>query len=473
MFYLYFIRKMYGFFSVWLYLASSVVFLSCGNKQDDAPVRLTEITLSADTLFAASTGFNTVTVSVKDKSLLGELHVKKQDSRGRMLHQIVPADAFEDHFLFEYTPLENDDEQFNFIFEAQAKDGTVIATAILKADTREGILLDGLTMISRVTGKSLNGEGLPNPNRTDENYNVGGTDLGIVWDMENGMYGMFFGDTYGRDFTPQPNGGPSGGYWRSNVLAFSHDTDLDDGLAFSGMATDGNGAAREIAYSAKNTSGNGDYTSIPTAAIRAGGMDYLHYMNIRTWDGWLTNFSSLYASADNGSTWQRCENVRFLSDSNFGQVCYARKDGYVYMIGTPPGRAGSGKLARIPENEMLNMEAYEYWNEQQGWIKTESAASVIFEGTVGEASLMYHKGFNRWIVTYFDSEKYALMYRDAAEITGVWTKEKTLATGVSYPQLYGSFMHPAKDSDARLYFLMSQWKPYNVFLMRADMKLKE
>ncbi len=52
--------------------------------------------------------------------------------------------------------------------------------------------------------------------------------------------------------------------------------------------------AREICYGGKDGSGNGDWTSIPTAAIRANGIDYVHYMNIRNWAGWITNFSSLY-----------------------------------------------------------------------------------------------------------------------------------------------------------------------------------
>jgi hypothetical protein len=155
-------------------------------------------------------------------------------------------------------------------------------------------------------------------------------------------------------------------------------------------------------------------------------------------------------------------------------VAYAKKDGYVYMMGTPTGRAGSACLARIPEKSMLNKNEYEYWNTQFGWVKeNEHAASIIIEGTVGEASLMYHKKFNRWIFTYFDDEAYALMLRDAPDITGPWAPEKILAKGSEYSQLYGSFMHPGKASDDCLYFTMSQWIPYNVFLMRVDMKCIE
>lgn len=70
-------------------------------------------------------------------------------------------------------------------------------------------------------------------------------------------------------------------------------------------------------------------------------------MNIRNWAGWITNFSSLYKSSDNGITWTRCQNVKFGSTSNFGQVSYFKKDGYIYMVGTITGRDNKPHLARF------------------------------------------------------------------------------------------------------------------------------
>ena len=65
-----------------------------------------------------------------------------------------------------------------------------------------------LKCVSRITGAEINGtNGLPIVefevnNRTNELYNVGGTDLGIVWELQPGHYGLFFGDTFGSDFYP-------------------------------------------------------------------------------------------------------------------------------------------------------------------------------------------------------------------------------------------------------------------------------
>ena len=68
----------------------------------------------------------------------------------------------------------------------------------------------------------------------------------------------------------------------------------------------------------KRLSGNGDWTSIPTAAIRANGIDYVHYFNMRNWTGWITNYSGIYKSADNGLTWAKCKDITFSSYSFFG-----------------------------------------------------------------------------------------------------------------------------------------------------------
>ena len=60
-------------------------------------------------------------------------------------------------------------------------------------------------MCIRITGAEINGtNGLPIVefevnNRTNELYNVGGTDLGIVWELQPDII-FFFGDTFGSDF---------------------------------------------------------------------------------------------------------------------------------------------------------------------------------------------------------------------------------------------------------------------------------
>lgn len=375
-------------------------------------------------------------------------------------------------YTFKYTIQQSDPERFSLVFRAYYKDGNASRDLFVDVDNRWGFFIRNVARISRVTGSPMSGETLINPNNTSLTWNVGGTDLGVVWEMQPGNYGIFFGDTFGRDFRPNTtNPGPNGGSWRSNVLAFSNDNNLEDGLLFSGMATDVRGEAREIVYGGKDVSGNGNYTSIPTAAIRANGIDYVHYFNIRNWTGWVTNYSGMYKSVDNGQTWTKCENVSFTSNSNFGQGGYFKKDGYVYMIGTETGRESNARLARFLETDIEVQANYQYWDGTTSqWVKgDESKATNIINGRIGELSFIYNEKHQKWIIAYFNTDHYNITLRLADEITGPWSEPYVLATGAKYPQLYGSYFHPLSVHGDNLYFLMSMWLPYNVFLMKAEL----
>lgn len=375
-------------------------------------------------------------------------------------------------YIFNYTIQKTDPQNFRLVLAAFYKDGNMSKELSLNVDNRWGFFIRNVTRIARVTGSIINGENFPSPNNTATKWNVGGTDLGIIWEMQPGKYGIFFGDTFGYDFKPNPaNPGPNGGSWRSNVLAFSEDNDLEDGLSFSNMVTDDKGYAREIIYGGKDSSGNGDWTSIPTAAIRANGIDYVHYFNMRNWTGWVTNYSGIYKSADNGLTWAKCKDITFSSYSFFGQVGYFKKDGYVYMIGTQTGRDSNAKLARFHETDIENKTAYEYWNASTNqWIKgNENEATVLIEDKVGELSFIYNETHKKWIIAYFNADRYNITMRTAEDITGPWSEPYELANGREYAQLYGSYIHPFSVTGDNLYFTMSMWMPYNVFLMKAEL----
>jgi len=374
-------------------------------------------------------------------------------------------------YTLTYAIQKSDPESFKLKLKACYKNGKTSQEITLNIDNRWGFFIRKVSRIARVTGTAMQGESFPSPNNTAVKWNVGGTDLGIVWEMQAGKYGIFFGDTFGRDFTPNhSNPGPNGGSWRSNVLAYSEDAGLDDGLSFSGMATDNKGDAREIVFGAKDVSGFGNYTSIPTAAIRAGDVDYVHYFNLKTWAGWVTNFSGMYKSLDNGQTWTECENFAFASNSYFGMGGYFKKDGYVYMIGTPSGRDGSARLCRFREADIENRDKYEYWcGAANGWIQGEEyRATIIIYDKAGELSFIYNEKHQKWMIAYFNADRYNITMRTAEEITGPWSEPYELAAGKEYAQLYGSYFHPLSVKGDHLYFLMSMWLPYNVFMMKVE-----
>ncbi|MBQ4280190.1 MAG: DUF4185 domain-containing protein [Rikenellaceae bacterium] len=416
-----------------------------------------------------------VPVALDGTQRIGQLYVRVE-SAGCKTERFVPGESLQFPYHYKCTISPADADTVRLVFHACYEDGTVSPDEIVRIDNRADLVPSGLARVARVTGRTPYGETLPNPNRTDERFDVGGTDLGIIWAMDDRRVGILFGDSYGSDFEHPAGGEPTGSNWRCNLLAFSGDHDLEDGLTITDMMSDAQGRAAEVVHARKDKSGRGDWTAIPTAAIRAAGTDYLHYMMVRRWGGpkdWDTNYSALCRSTDGGRTWQPTS-VRYDSLSHFAQVAYACREGYVYMIGTQSGRSGSAYLARCREADMEVPGAYHYWNGARGWVAgDEQAATPVFNDTTGEISLMYHKKYDRWIVLYFCKRRYAIVMRDAASVAGPWSRAKVVASGREYPQLYGSYLHPWKDDEDRVYFLMSMWKPYNVFLMRLDIGIRD
>lgn len=214
--------------------------------------------------------------------------------------------------------------------------------------------------VARVTGKTLEGETLPNPNQTPTNYGLTATDLGIIWDAttdpNDKKMMVAFGDSYDDGWGGFGGGGDVKG-WRSNLLAISKDTDPSDGLSFSFMITDPSkpNYAKEIIHSDHITDGNSDFTAIPTAGVTAGNRHFIHYMQIKNWGAngrWNTNFSEIAYSDDEGQTWTK-SGVKWGSTSKFAQAAYVKEGGYIYMFGTPAGRFDAAYLARVSEADKI------------------------------------------------------------------------------------------------------------------------
>lgn len=338
--------------------------------------------------------------------------------------------------------------------------------------------------VARVTGATKNGETIPNPNHADVNWAVYGTDLGIMWDATTTANPnekktmVLFGDSYdsgwkGEEAGLSPGSDPAG--WRSNLLALSNDTNLSDGLTFSSMIADPAtpNFAKQIIDSAHDTSGSGDFTAIPTAGVTVGDRHYIHYMQIKNWGAngrWNTNFSELAYSDDDGQNWAK-SGVQWGSTSKFAQAAYVKDGGYVYMFGTPAGRFDGAYLARVTEADMLDKSKYEYWN-GSGWsVNNEADAVIVVDAPVSELSVARNTYYDKWIMTYLNEDRASIIMRSSSGLTSGWSAESEIAKSTDFPDLYGGFIHPWTNNGTDLYFLMSQWKPYNVFLMRSKLQI--
>lgn len=308
---------------------------------------------------------------------------------------------------------------------------------------------------------------------TAARWAVAGTDLGIMWDDGAGGVLTALGDTFGEWGGP----GGGGGDWRSNVLLRSTDTDLSDGMTFDSAVEDRPGHAAEIIPSLKQP--GVEHTTIPTAGIEVDGVQYLAYMSVRQWGPpgqWDTNFSRIAYSHDGGRTWNHTDGPTWdnpgaetsAGDHPFQMVAFERKGHWVYMFGTPNGRLGAAHVARVPADRILDKDAYQYWTDR-GWDRREGAdrrAAEIVPAAVSELSVRYDTHSHRWLMTYLDGDL-DLVLRTAPAPQGPWGERQVLASFADYPGLYGGYMHPWSP-DGELYIALSQWDPYNVFLVKVS-----
>lgn len=342
-------------------------------------------------------------------------------------------------------------------------------------DPEKTFVLDGVSNLTEIA--QLTGPGAINDTAS---VSVAGTDLGSMTNVGQRTF-FFFGDTFGeRD--PASTGG-QGGFWRSNVAAWSTDDDPTDGITFDGWIEDDVGLAAALIDGDHDANdAGGEVTKIPTYGFAIGDTIYVSYMSVRHWGepgAWDANHSALIVSRDDGWTWTPVEGVQWPGDSNFIQVATAQvvEGGveYVYFWSIPAGRFGGVQLMRVPANEesVEDQEAYSYFagvdGEDPVWSGELADAETIVEGTIGELSVMWSTYLDRWIMTYSDAGN--AYVREGITPWGPWGEPLELVSEEEYPGLYSPYLNPRYVSgDGRtIYFTLSLWDPYNVFWFSADL----
>ena len=326
--------------------------------------------------------------------------------------------------------------------------------------------------------------GPTSPNRTVERFGISGTDLGILWEngnASNPQIMMALGDTMGDCRLP-------GTQWRSNILFRSSDRTLSNGMRIDDAPMERAGLAKSIL---PRSNLPGEVTVIPTAGVEVDGTQYLRYMSVASWGDpgeWVTNYSALAASGDNGENWTPVAGTARtgtgsarLIPANLGapftthtagqMSAFLKHDGFVYEYLTPSGRSGAVTLARVPERSIRDMSAYEFWN-GAGWGRDHRSAATVIPPRVSELSVSWSARLGRFIALYTNGNNDIVM-RQAATPEGPWSGEDILLSYRHVPTLYGAFIHPwspaVETVGSDLYFTMSTWDAYNVFLMKTDL----
>ena len=331
--------------------------------------------------------------------------------------------------------------------------------------------------------------GPKSPNRTDSRFGITGTDLGIGWDNGSGQTLMAFGDTFGDCNAPSQQ-------WRHNVVLRTNDKDPSNGVDIpDGIPGDVRSGASVSAATprfanealpAVGVSG-AEVTTIPTAAIAIDGVQYMNIMSVRQWGApgrWVTNYSIIATSRDNGQTWTTdprtirlnlpasVPGVEQIDDSNgkYQVNAYLRgRDGFIYQYGTPNGRFGAAFLCRFAPADILDLTKYTYWD-GKGWSPDTTKSEKVVTEPVGEMSVAWNDRLQKYVMLHGQETSGSLVLRTATAPQGPWSAPTTLLSSGQYSGVYAPYIYPVSGGDSRyLYFTASRWQDYNVMMLRTDL----
>ncbi|MDR1569937.1 MAG: DUF4185 domain-containing protein [Oscillospiraceae bacterium] len=348
-----------------------------------------------------------------------------------------------------------------------AEDADIYGLPNKSSHLTDGLLVAEVSKMAQITGED-------SANKTQSRFNVWGTDLGSMTEMEGIVY-MFCGDTFSTKDSDD---------WRSNVLFLIEDDDPSNGLTITGTIEDKWGRSKELLISRKID--NIQITIIPTNIFAIGDTLYCVYMSVKHWlpqgGMWECGYSGLAKSEDKGQTWQKLNNVQWQGDSNFCQTANCLVGDTMYIWGIPSGRYGGVALMKVPVDGLEDFEAYSYYtgNDENGkpvWVKGSEGiyrAKAIINAPVGEISVIYNEYLGNFIMTYLHEGR-GIVMREGVMPWGEWGGEVMLASGTKYASLYGGFMCDkyVENDGQTFYFAMSQFFPiYNIMWMKAELTIE-
>ncbi|AZG46476.1 DUF4185 domain-containing protein [Gordonia insulae] len=323
------------------------------------------------------------------------------------------------------------------------------------------------------------------PNRTDRRFSITSTDVGVPWDNGSGQVLMAFGDTWGKCAGQM--------VWRHNTMLRSNGAaNLDKGITFPNAIPGSIRSGASVtpqhptfaqpmlnAIAVRNT----EVGKIPTGGISINGVQFMSYMSIHKWAGpgrWVTNYSAIAVSRDNGQTWAT-DNSTIRANleltvpgvsqiaqghGRFQMGAFLRSGGYIYQYGTPNGRFGAAFISRVRPAGILNLNSYEYYRGGGAWSPRPVDAAPIVRQPVSEMSVAYNNYLGKYVMLTENAG--SIMLRTSPTPVGPWSGAKVIVPAAQTQGLYAPYIHP-RSTGQNLYFVASRWDDYNVMLIKTDL----
>jgi len=320
-------------------------------------------------------------------------------------------------------------------------------------------------------------EALMGPGKTE---NINGrpwtADLGVMAYHSQKVY-ILAGDTIGLDiFSP-------------NSIATSTDLQPQDGFS-----------------SRWNTYLNGNPvpffpridpdSTVPAGALSLNGILYVFMMDVTHW-GDLSDLETrarpaLIKSTDNGAhfslIWLGLEESKFVNIAPvLGPHPADSSRQVVYFFGSGKYRESPVYLAYAEIGDIEYPNRYFYYKGLQNntplWSPIQNEAVPIVSGVkVGELSVAWNDYLQKYILAFFDfaGSPYGFYFRISDKPWGKWSTRKLIFDGTQKPDWYetgwrgpyGGYLlrELSRESGRIIYFTLSLWIPYNIFLMELDLR---
>ncbi|GAA2062160.1 DUF4185 domain-containing protein [Williamsia deligens] len=339
---------------------------------------------------------------------------------------------------------------------------TGTGTGAAGAAPTPSVVAIGLPRSSGVATPVAQETGVGDINDTVRRFGVVGTDLGVTWDDGRGGILAAFGDTANFDGRALLRGNLYG--FRSNVLLRSTDRDLSNGMYFDSGVLSRPGLAKQVLVPEYRR----EITVLPTGGIAANGRQYMTYMAVKRWGGpgeWVTDRAGVAYSDDDGRNWVRPpEAIRpnVGGNSNFQMSALLKVGDTIYVYGTPSGRFGAVRLARVPASKMTDLGSYEYFSAGK-WVRGDvDAATPIIGAPTGEMSVAYNAYLGKYVSLATSN---TIVARTASSPEGPWSRPVALLKNTEINSAYAPFIHPWSNG-RDLFFTASLFQIYNVLLWK-------
>ncbi len=157
---------------LFMVLSFSIFLLfSCSDKEENEPFIPVDEIISAKTFLIPNKDTKVVSTILNFKNIDAIDYLMVRKSGGNSYSVKIDRNELTADYVFNYVVQKTDPQNFRLILVAVYKDGNKSNDLSLNVDNR-------------------------------------------IWEMQPGKYGIFFGDTFGYDFKPNPaNPGPNGGSW--------------------------------------------------------------------------------------------------------------------------------------------------------------------------------------------------------------------------------------------------------------------